>query len=147
MSLLELLAVIALMGVFATAIMSRYGRDLLGNTGVRSKARELSYSLLQAQRTAIKTGVPHGVMFRGSTSQVDSWAVMRFDSNGTQTLVDEIAPLAADYKLSVTSDRIVFDFEGNGTSELNATLTGPERSWQVSVLPLTRMIDSHEIQQ
>jgi type II secretory pathway pseudopilin PulG len=144
-SLLELLAVIALLGIFATAVMSRYGRDLLGNTGIRSKASELSLSLLQAQRTAIKTGIPHGVLFRGSTSKVESWSVMRFENDGSQYLVDEVAPLTDDLQLSVSSDRIVFDFEGNGTSELQAKLTGPDRSWQVSVLPLTRMIDSHEL--
>lgn len=145
MSLLELLAVITLLGVFSTAIMSRYGRNLLGNTGVRSKARELSLSLLQAQRTAIRTGTPHGVLFRGSSSKVESWAVVRFESNGSQSIVDELAPLPDDFQLSVSSDRIVFDFEGNGTSELQAKLNGPGRSWQVSVLPLTRMIDSREI--
>jgi hypothetical protein len=112
---------------------------------VRSKAKELSLSLLQAQRAAIKTGVSHGVLFRGSSSSVESWAVMRFEADGSQSLVDESAPLTDDYQLSVSSDRIVFDFEGNGTSELQARLSGPDRDWQVSVLPLTRMIDSREV--
>jgi type II secretory pathway pseudopilin PulG len=145
MSLLELLAVITLIGVFSTVVMTRYGRSLLGDTGARSKARELSLGLLQAQRSAIRTGEAHGVIFTGTLTNISSWSVVRIAQNGSQTVVDGPVPMGTDFRLGVNKDSIVFDFEGNGQSELQATLAGPDRTWQVSVLPLTRMIDSREV--
>ncbi len=87
MSLMELLAVVTLMGVLASSVAMRYGREILGDTGVRSKASELSIGLNHAQRAAIRSGIPHGITFAGSLSQVQSWSVVRFDHDGTQTVV------------------------------------------------------------
>jgi len=146
MSLLELLAVITLMGIFAASVGIRYGRDILGDTGVRSKARELTIGLNAAQRAAIRSGLPHGIRFDGSAGNVSSWSVVRFDSGGGTTLVDGPYPMNSDLELAVDRSEIVFDFEGNGTGELNAQFSGPNRKWMVSVMPLTRMIDSREVQ-
>lgn len=145
MSLMELLAVVTLMGVLASTVAMRYGREILGDTGVRSKAGELAIGLNHAQRAAIRTGIPHGVAFSGSLSQVQSWSVVRFDLDGTQSVVDGPFPMAQDYVLSVDAKEILFDFEGNGTSQINAQFTGPHRRWSVSVMPLTRMIHSQEV--
>ena len=144
MSLLELLAVIAIMGVLATAVTSRYGRSLIGNTGVRNEARRLSLGLLEAQRASIKSGLQHGVQLNGGTSNATSWSIIRIESDGTRSVID--GPLPFNEELRVTSDasEIFFDFEGNGTTEFNVSFVGPERSWALSVLPLTRMIDSRE---
>lgn len=145
MSLMELLAVVMLMGVLASSVAMRYGREILGDTGVRSKASELSIGLNQAQRAAIRSGIPHGVTFAGNLNQVQSWSVVRFDHDGTETVVDGPYTMAQDFTLSVDSKEIVFDFEGNGTSQINAQFSGPNRSWSVSVMPLTRMIHSQEV--
>lgn len=146
MSLLELLAVITLMGIFAATVGMRYGRDILGDTGVRSKARELTIGLNAAQRAAIRTGLSHGIRFDGSSNDVTSWTVIRLDSDGGTSVVDGPYPMEADYELAVDRTEIVFDFQGNGTGEFNAQFTGPNRKWMVSVMPLTRMIDSREVQ-
>lgn len=146
MSLLELIAVITLMGILAVSVSMRYGRDILGDTGVRSKARELTIGLKTAQRSAIRTGLPHAVRFDGNAGNVNSWTVIRHEIDGRTTLVDGPYPMIPEFQLSVDSGEIVFDFEGNGTSELNAQFIGPNRRWMVSVMPLTRLIDSREVQ-
>jgi len=142
---MELLAVITLMGVLASSVAMRYGREIFGDTGVRSKAGELSIGLNHAQRAAIRSGIPHGVAFAGSLGKVQSWSIVRLDHDGSETVVDGPYVMAEDYTLSVDSNEIVFDFEGNGTSQISAMFSGPNRRWSVSVMPLTRMIHSQEV--
>ena len=145
MSLLELLAVIPLMGIFSAAAVTRFGRDIFGDTGVKSEARKISLGMLSAQRGAIRTGDRHGVVFDGSLSQATQWTVVRELSGGAREIVDGPHTIADDFSVSVDSDEIMFDFEGNGTSTFQCDLQGPHRSWRITILPLTRMIDSFEI--
>ena len=42
LSLLELLVVVSLMGIFSSAAFMRFGRDVFGDSGARSQARKLS---------------------------------------------------------------------------------------------------------
>ncbi len=144
-SLLELLAVLTLMGIMAAAAASRFDRSILGDTGVRSGARALSLGILQAQRAAIRTGDAHGIVFYGAKSNVSSWAVVRVMGNGARELVDGPYTIPGDYRVQVDTDEILFDFEGNGESTLLVDLIGPHRSWRISLFPLTRMIHSREV--
>lgn len=144
MSLLELLAVVMLMGIFATAAASRYGRDVIGNVGVRGEARKLSLGMLEAQRRAIKTGDNHGIQVYGPTSAITSWAMFRVLSNGSREIVGSPHAISDDYTVRADGSQIIFNFEGNGTDEFNATLDGPNRQWTIRVLPLTRMLDCRE---
>lgn len=144
-SLLELIAVVTLMGVLGTAILTRLSRDILGDSGARSEARKLSLGMLEAQRAAIRTGNSHGVAFNGTTANATSWSIIQVDSLGTETLVEGPNSLPTDLAVSVSQARIMFDFEGNGSTAFDARLAGPHRVWQLRVAPLTQMIDSREI--
>ncbi|MCA9195105.1 MAG: prepilin-type N-terminal cleavage/methylation domain-containing protein [Planctomycetales bacterium] len=140
-SLLELLAVVTLLGVMGAAVTMRYGRDTLSNAGARSEARRISLGMLQAQRAAIRTGTSHGVKIYGG----NSWAVVSVGSGGSRTIVDGPHVIDSQLQLTTNSDEVVFDFEGNGTSVFQAVIKGKDRTWQLRVLPLTRMIDSREV--
>ena len=142
-SLLELLAVVVLIGIFSTAIMTRMSRDILGDSGARSEARRISIGLLGSQRAAIRTGETYGITFAGSLTQVSSWTSMRIDSTGNRQTVDGPNSVPNDIRLSVDQNEVWFDFEGNGTA-LNANIEGPHRTWSLSVAPLTSMIDCQE---
>ncbi len=146
MSLLELLAVVTLLGIFSTAVVARYGRSLFGDSGVRSGARMLSLGILEAQRGAIRTGNTHAILFQGTSSAVQSWSVIQIDPQGGRTLVDGPHEIPADYSLTVNTSEILFDFEGNGLDLLSAQFQGPNRRWELQVLPMTRMIQSQEVQ-
>lgn len=145
LSLLELLVVVSLMGIFAATGMMRFGRDIFGDTGARSTARVLSLGLLQAQRAAIKTGDDHGVVVSGSLASATSWTVQHRLPDGTEIIID--GPHLIPDKVTMKASRadIWFDFEGNGTSVFTATLEGPNRSFEVQVQPLTRMIRTREV--
>ncbi|GAB5405531.1 MAG: hypothetical protein Aurels2KO_37620 [Aureliella sp.] len=145
LSLLELLAVVALMGVFTAAVASRFGRDILGDVGVRGEARKLSLGMLEAKRSAVRTGDQHGIQLYGSTGDVSSWAVIRVNDDGSRSVVD--GPFAVEKDFVVKADRseFLFDFEGHATSAFNAKLVGPHRQWAIQIFPLTGMIDCQEV--
>lgn len=145
MSLLELLAVVTLMGIFSAAVVTRFGRDIFGDVGVRGEARKISLGLLQAQRRAIRTGDPHGLQVYGSQSNISSWSVIRVLDNGSREIVE--GPIAVPSDLTIATDRseILFDFEGNGTNSFTADLSGPNRTWKIDVTQLTGLIDCHEV--
>ncbi len=145
MSLLELLAVVALMGVFTAAVASRFGRDILGDVGVRGEARKLSLGMLEAKRCAVRTGDQHGIQLYGSTSDVTSWAVVRVHDDGSRTVVDGPFVVERDFTVKADRSELLFDFEGHAQSAFNANLVGPHRQWAIQIFPLTGMIDCQEV--
>lgn len=145
LSLLEMLAVVTLMGIFSAAVASRFGRDILGDVGVRGEARRISLGILEAKRTAIRSGVTCGVQFSGSTSNVTGWSVIRELPSGAREVIDGPFTVEEDFVVATDSSELLFDFEGHAQTALKATLTGPHREWQIVVFPLTGMIDCSEV--
>ena len=144
-SLLELLVVITLLGIFSAAAATRFGRDILGDAGVRGGARKMSLAILEAQRGAIRTGDRHAVQFSGPMSNVTSYSVVHITSDGSRIVVDGPHEIPSDYQVSVSAPEASFNFEGNGLSTFTGNFAGPHRTWRISVEPLTRMIDSREV--
>lgn len=144
LSLIELLAVITLLGVFASAALMRFGRDTFADTGARSEARVLSLSLLHAQRAAIRSGNPHAVVFHGSTLAASGWSIVEKPSSGGSIVIEGPHPTPDGLTISTSSPDIWFDFEGVGVQPFTATLRGKNRAFQVDVEPLTRMISTRE---
>lgn len=145
LSLLELLVVVTLMGVFAAAVGSRFSRSIFGDSGARSGARMLSLCILTAQRNAVRTGDVHGIEFAGSPTKISGWTTFRRYPDGSHVTIDQTVALPDECTLTVSDTSVVFDFEGNGTSRFTAKFVGPNRAWSLSVEPLTRMIDSREV--
>ncbi len=144
LSLIELLGVVTLLGVFATAALMRFGRDTFGDTGARSEARLLSLAMLHAQRAAIRTGDPHGVVMQGPAAAATSWAIIGRRQDGSRVTVEGPHPVAERVRVSASASEIWFDFEGVGSQPFAAQLRGPNRSFAVQVEPLTRMIRTQE---
>lgn len=144
-TLMELLAVVTLMGVFASAVVIRFGRDTLDDTGARSSARILSVGLHDAQRAAIRTGDTHGVRFRGPVTDISHWEIIRRDDDGTETIIDGPFPISKHVTMQTSSPWIWFDFEGNTTQGWQSVFLGPNRRYRVSVLHLTQMILTEDV--
>ena len=144
-SLLELIVVITLLGIFAAAAATRFGRDVLGDAGVRGGARKMSLAILEAQRGAIRTGDQHALQLSGPASNVTSFSVVQILDDGSRVVVDGPHDIPSDYQVSASAGEVQFNFEGNGVSTFVVNLSGPHRTWQISVQPLTRMIDCQEV--
>ena len=145
LSLLELIVVMTLMGIFSSAAFMRFGRDIFGDSGARSEARSLSVGLLHAQRAAIRTGDRHGVMLHGSTSNVKSWSVVQERLDGSTVVVDGPHAIPDEVVVAASASAMWFDFEGAGSQMFLFTLTGPNRQYEIKVEALTRMIRSREV--
>lgn len=142
MTLIELIVVISLMGIFATAAMARFGRSTIGDTGARSEASVLANAITNAQNAAIRTGDSHGILL--SKADGDRWVTVRRRSSGHQETVDE-HQIQDDVVVDASRTEIWFDFEGHGTAYFDAGFRGPNRQYKVEVLPLSQAVRVTEL--
>jgi prepilin-type N-terminal cleavage/methylation domain-containing protein len=133
-TLLELLVVVILVGIFSSIVVMRFGRSLFSEFGAQSDSRIVSLALLQAQRAAIATGDNHYVEFDGTTAT--NFQIVRRGS-GSDTVVDGPHDLSADVTITVSHTQMEFNFEGQALAAYVADLVGVDRSWQISTVPIT----------
>ena len=140
MTLLELLAVVTLMGIFAAVAMARFGRSVFADFGAEADARKIGLAMLQAKRRAITTGSNHGVTLRPTSGAATSFTVDNIESGAT---VDGPYPLAA--TVTSTASPMTFAFDGSAQAPYVVTLQGPNRKWQISVVPINGTIQTTDI--
>jgi type II secretory pathway pseudopilin PulG len=143
-TLLELLVVVTLIGIFASVVAMRYGRTLFSEFSANSVARQLSLDLLTCQRAAITTGDDHFLSFTVSGGNATSYSLVR-DTAGGDVLVDGPKSFSDDITVTVSHAEMRFDFEGSAAANYSLLLTGENRRWQISVVPITGAVSVAEI--
>lgn len=138
-SLLELLVVVTLIGIFASTVAMRFGRSLSAEFGSQGVARELSLAMLACQRAAINTGDDHYVEFLATSGKISSYRIMR-DISGVATLVDGPKPINTDVTVTTSSTTIRFNFEGGALSSYTVSVQGVARTWQITVVAINGAI-------
>ena len=138
-TLLELLVVLTLMGIFAATVAMRFGRSIFAEFGAHGTARELSLALLASQRASITSGDDHFVEFVSSGGKISSYRVMRMIS-GVPTLVDGPKSISSDVTVNVSSATMQYNFEGGAMGAYWITIRGQSRSFRVDVIPVTGTI-------
>lgn len=138
-TLLELLVVVTLVGIFASAVAIRFGRTLFAEFGSQGEARQLSLALLACQRAAISTGDDHYVEFLSSGGKITSFRIMR-DIGGVATLVDGPKSLSNDVTVTVSNSTMRYNFEGSALSNYWIDIVGQARTWRVDVIPINGTI-------
>jgi Tfp pilus assembly protein FimT len=136
-TLLELLAVLLLLAVFTAVAMTRFGTNPLKNFASQSDARRLASDLTQTRRRAISTGDNHYVEFTSSGGAATGYTIYRRLDGGGAAAVDEARTFVQQETVSVTHTQMEFNFEGAALAAYAATFTGPNRSAQISVVPVT----------
>jgi type II secretory pathway pseudopilin PulG len=134
-SLLELLLVVTMMGIFAAVAFARLGPAAGSNFSARAEARRLALDLMHAQRRAISTGQNHFLQMTSSGGGITGYTVRQRVGAGSQTI--ETRQFAA--PLSVTSSHtdLEFTFDGSSLAAYQVTLNGPDHTWQATVVPIT----------
>jgi prepilin-type N-terminal cleavage/methylation domain-containing protein len=142
-TLLELLVVVTLMGILSSVVVSRYGRDIFGDFGARSEAQQLWLDLEAGRRMAIRSGKEHSIVFSGPVNGswtgydiVEGTSAEARTGKGTSVSGDpRVFPkeLVVDGGVKAVS----FSFEGHASEAAQWRLTGPNRSWQVRLVPLS----------
>jgi len=143
MSLLELIAVVVILGVVAGALIASFADNTLGNGGAEGHARKLALSLMSARRSTIASGDNHYVELNSSSGKVVSYTIIRRASGG-DTQVDQLYSVPSDVTVTSASSQLEFDFEGAGLSAYSVTVAGPDRSWTVAVTMLTGAVQVTE---
>ena len=139
MSLLELTAVIAVLGVLAIAGISRFGSEAIANGAAQGLARKLSLALTHARRATIATGDNHYVQLTPSSGDITAFATIR-RGDGGDVQIDQSMTVPADVNVTSIARELEFDFDGSALSSYNVTISAPTRSWQITVVPLTGAI-------
>lgn len=135
-TLLELLVVVTLVGIFASTVAMRYGRSIFAEFGAQGSVRELSLALLACQRAAINTGDEHYLEFLSSGGKISSYRLMR-DTSGVVTLVDGPKTLSNDVTVSVSSSTMRFNFEGGAAGSYWISVLGRSQTWRIDVIPIS----------
>jgi prepilin-type N-terminal cleavage/methylation domain-containing protein len=138
-TLLELLAVIVILGIFVAVAASRIGPDTFQNFGARAGVRRLAVDLLQARRRSIASGENHYLAFTTSGGRVSGYTLYRRSAAGGNIAVDEPYEFPGDLVVVVSNNEtaVEFTFEGTSLSAYRITLTAPEQAWQIDVVPAT----------
>lgn len=141
-TLLELLAVVTLIGIFATVAIARYGRSIFGNFGSESDSRRVALAMYAAKRAAISTGLNHGVQFGSGTNGATTFSIVRIASDGGLTTIEGPHTIPREVSVTPNANLMVFTFEGQASAAYTVDLAGSHRRFQVSVVPITGAIST-----
>jgi prepilin-type N-terminal cleavage/methylation domain-containing protein len=138
-SLLELLAVVAILGVLIGAGFAAMRIDSVGNHAAGVAARQLASDIEQARRQAIATGSDHFLQFTLNGSAITGYTLRR-DTGGGSTAVDTYRAIPEHVVATISPSGSVtpdFNFEGHAAGSFTLNVAGPQRSWQVIVTAAT----------
>jgi prepilin-type N-terminal cleavage/methylation domain-containing protein len=138
-SLLELIAVVAILGIMACMTYAMMTTDVLGNHGADATARQLALDLELARREAIATGINHWLQLSVSGGQVTAYQIYR-TNGGSSIAVDTLRAIPEHVTVTISpsgSTTPAFTFEGQAASTFTFTLAGASRTWQVAVTAAT----------
>ncbi len=131
-TLLELIAVVTILGIFAVVALSSIGTATLGNLGARADARRVAVDLLQTRRRSIVEGENHYLAFTPSAAAATGYTVYRRTGSG-DVAVAEAHEFPRHVVVSSTDSEIEFTFEGGCLTESDIDLSGQDHTWNVHV--------------
>ncbi|MCH8042998.1 MAG: type II secretion system protein [Planctomycetes bacterium] len=143
LTLLELIAVLTVLGTFAAVAMSRWSPSTLSSFQSRADARGLALDLLQAQRRTVATGDHHYVLLIGGGT-ITSYEMYR-KTGGGDLLVEPAKSFPSGVTVTSSHTQLEFDFEGAALAAYQVTLTAEHYTWRVSVIPSTGAVKVEDV--
>jgi hypothetical protein len=143
MSLLELTAVVAVLALLTLTGISRFGHGSLANGGTEGFSKTLSLALVHARRATISTGDNHYLQLSPASGNVTSFVLTRRTGSGDLE-VDQIRTVPEDVTVTSTLRELEFDFDGTALAAYSVSIAGPNRSWSVTIVPLTGAVEATE---
>ncbi|QDS99358.1 pilus assembly FimT family protein [Adhaeretor mobilis] len=143
-SLLEVTAVVAVIGIVSLAAISRLGNDSLTNLSAEGYARTLQSDLQQVRQRTAATGDNHFLRVTYDGSSISSYVMWRRASGG-DVIVDSARTTPVGLVVTSTHADLEFDFDGSSLALYTVTIVGPSRSWQVTTVPATGLCQVFDI--
>jgi len=136
-TLLELLAVAAIIGVVALGAAGAFRPQTVGDLDGRVTAERIAWDLRQARRRAIAVGDNHLLVCQTSGSNVTSYTLNRRLPDTSLTPVDAARAIPTYVTVTATSTTPEFAFEGDALAGYTFTVVTPHRTWTVTVAQAT----------
>lgn len=140
-SLVELVAVVAIVGMLAAAGIMRFGYSTVDNLSGEGFARKLALDLIQARRRTIATGDNHYLQLSPSAGNFTSYVMYRRASGG-DTVVEQSRTRPSGVTASASHATLEFDFDGAALAAYSASIVGPNRTWTVSAVMATGAVQT-----
>jgi prepilin-type N-terminal cleavage/methylation domain-containing protein len=137
MSLLELSAVVFIIGLVAMMAAARYGASTIADVGADGFARRIALDCLHARHLAIATGDNHMLRFTSSGGSATEYALYR-RQGGSTTRIDEVhaVPDGVTVTTGGATD-VEFNFTGEALALYSIGVEAPDRTISVTVLQVT----------
>ena len=136
-TLTELIAVVIILGITTMIALGRLDPRSLANLGSEIDARRLALDLLSIQRRAISTGDNHYLEFDSDGLGGLLGYTLYWDSVAGPVEVEAHRTFTSGLTVTGTDLRAEFTFEGIALGAYQYTLAGPNRTRQVTVVPVT----------
>lgn len=135
-SLLELIAVVTLLGIVASISIASYRRGTLGNAYAKTDATRVATDARLARQKAISTGDNHFLQFNGSGAGI-SYQVFRRYANGSVEAAAAPYTFNSAVTVTVSPSNPEFTFEGEGLAGYTIVIRGPDRTNTISINQVT----------
>jgi hypothetical protein len=137
----ELIAVVVLLGLLASAGVMRFGFSTVDNLSGEGFARRLALDLIQARRRTIATGDNHYVLLSPSAASITSYAMYRRASGG-DVVVEQSRTRPSGVTASSSHATLEFDFDGAALAAYYVSVVAPNRTWTISTVMATGAVQT-----
>jgi type II secretory pathway pseudopilin PulG len=137
MTLLELVAVVLLIGLVGAAAVTRYGGSAVSDVSAQGFARRLALDCLQARRRAISKGGNHLLRFTIVSGQATQYGFYE-RQGGSVVLLDDVRTVPGG--VTVTTGGAVdleYTFTGEALASYAISIQSPNRTRTVNVYQVT----------
>jgi type II secretory pathway pseudopilin PulG len=136
MTLLELAAVVFIIGLLGVMAATRYGASTIADVDAQGFAQRLALDCSQARRRAIATGDNHLLRFTVSGGEASQYALYQRQGVNTNQ-VDSVHEVPADVTVTTSATDVEFNFTGEALASYTITIQAPDRTWTVTVPQVT----------
>lgn len=145
-SLIEMLAVLAIVGVLSGMAFMRFGTSYQ-TTATEGFVRALMLDLRQARARTISTGDNHYVLLSRTSGVVTSYTLYR-DTGSGDIVVDRTVAVPDGTTVTTATDQWEFEFDGGlgtGTGSGTIVVAGPHYQWTIYVYRATGTMDAAKV--
>ncbi len=139
MTLVELLAVVMIVGILSTVVIARIGSGSVGRPGVRGEARRLALNLRHARNLAITQGTNHYVGFDAT-----GYAVYRRDSP-TDVVVEPHRTLLRGVDGTISAWKFEFEPTGASLAAYWCNIFGSGVTYRIDIIIVTGLTTMREL--
>lgn len=134
-SLLEVLAVVVILGLLAVAGAARLAPGVEGNLASGTDSFRILMALRQARSAAIATGDNHRVRMVSTGGAITGFQIER--DGGSTTIVEGPYTFSQSISITQSGSDATFNFQGEAVVAPVITFSGPNRTDRITVVSAT----------